>query len=171
MLRKMLDETDVPPPYVLVGHSVGGTYVLCFAKLYPDDVAGIVLIDGRLKEFRKRCEAGGFNLCSPPWPIGLLMPQHVREELEGLEESEEEAPEPEDVGNIPITIIAATKPPVYASDELQQLWLSVQQEFADDVANGRYVQADGSSHYIHRDDPDLVIGEIGDLVERIRGNE
>ena len=32
-------------PYVLAGHSFGGLYVLTFADRYPDEVAGMVLID------------------------------------------------------------------------------------------------------------------------------
>ena len=35
----------VPGPYVLAGHSVGGTYALVYAKHVPDQVAGVALID------------------------------------------------------------------------------------------------------------------------------
>lgn len=35
----------VEPPYILVGHSLGGLYQYAFAKLYPDEVAGLVLVD------------------------------------------------------------------------------------------------------------------------------
>ncbi|MDH3217137.1 MAG: alpha/beta hydrolase [Candidatus Krumholzibacteria bacterium] len=171
MLKKVLDKSGLPPPYVLVGHSIGGTYVLRFAMLYPDYVAGIVLVDARLKGFTEKCEAAGFKLCTPPWVAGLLMPDHVREELDGLEESEAESPTADELGNIPVTVIAATKPPVYAPDELQELWLSVQSEFASALSNGRYVRAAGCGHYVHRDDPELVIGEIRDLVVRVRGGE
>ncbi len=134
-------------------------------------MAGIVLVDARLKEFRERCEAGGFNLCTPPGGVATLLPDHVREELRGLEQTEAETPGPHELGEIPITVIAATKPPVYASDELQRLWMSVQREFAEALANGRYVEAEGAGHYIHRDAPDLVSAEIRALVERIRGSE
>ncbi len=145
--------------------------VLRFAYLYPEDVAGIVLVDARLKEFRERCEAENFKLCTPPGSVATLLPDHVREELRGLEESEAETPSPHELGEIPITVIAATKPPVYAPDELQALWLSVQREFADDLTNGRYVEAKGAGHYIHKDAPDLVIAEIRDLVTRVRAAE
>lgn len=33
------------PPYVLVGHSLGGQYAYAFARLFPHDVAGLVLVD------------------------------------------------------------------------------------------------------------------------------
>jgi pimeloyl-ACP methyl ester carboxylesterase len=44
-LHTLLDRGDVPGPYVLAGHSFGGLYVQSFAAQYPDDVAGLVLVD------------------------------------------------------------------------------------------------------------------------------
>jgi pimeloyl-ACP methyl ester carboxylesterase len=35
----------VPSPYVLVGHSLGGLLIRQFARVYPDLVAGLVLVD------------------------------------------------------------------------------------------------------------------------------
>ena len=64
----------VPGPYVLVGHSFGGLYVLSFAARYPQQVAGMVLLDstapkpGRLatrhrvhrRRSRRRASASAF---------------------------------------------------------------------------------------------------------------
>jgi pimeloyl-ACP methyl ester carboxylesterase len=44
-LHTLLQRGGVPGPYVLAGHSFGGLYVLSFAAHYPDEVAGLVLID------------------------------------------------------------------------------------------------------------------------------
>ena len=44
-LHTLLQRAHVPGPYVLAGHSFGGLYVLAFAARYPDDVAGMVLVD------------------------------------------------------------------------------------------------------------------------------
>jgi pimeloyl-ACP methyl ester carboxylesterase len=44
-LRTLLHRGHVPGPYVLAGHSFGGLYVLTFAARYPDEVAGLVLVD------------------------------------------------------------------------------------------------------------------------------
>jgi pimeloyl-ACP methyl ester carboxylesterase len=44
-LHTLLQRGGVPGPYVLAGHSFGGLYVLTFAAMYPDEVAGMVLID------------------------------------------------------------------------------------------------------------------------------
>lgn len=44
-LHNVLMRSGEPGPYVLVGHSAGGTYVMTYAARYPDDVAGMVLLD------------------------------------------------------------------------------------------------------------------------------
>ncbi|MFC8798584.1 alpha/beta fold hydrolase [Promicromonospora sp. NPDC057138] len=44
-LHTLLESGQVPGPYVLVGHSFGGLYTLTSAALYPDEVAGMVLVD------------------------------------------------------------------------------------------------------------------------------
>jgi pimeloyl-ACP methyl ester carboxylesterase len=44
-LHTLLQRGHVPGPYVLAGHSFGGLYVLTFAARYPEEVAGMVLVD------------------------------------------------------------------------------------------------------------------------------
>lgn len=44
-LHSLLQKADIRPPYILVGHSLGGLYMQLFARKYPDAVRGIVLID------------------------------------------------------------------------------------------------------------------------------
>jgi pimeloyl-ACP methyl ester carboxylesterase len=44
-LHRLLNRAHVPGPYVLAGHSFGGLYVRTYAAKYPDEVAGLVVID------------------------------------------------------------------------------------------------------------------------------
>jgi pimeloyl-ACP methyl ester carboxylesterase len=44
-LYELLRAADVPGPYILVGHSLGGVFVRVFADRYPRDAAGMVLVD------------------------------------------------------------------------------------------------------------------------------
>ena len=44
-LHTLLARADESGPYVLVGHSAGGPYVMTFAAAYPDEIAGMVLLD------------------------------------------------------------------------------------------------------------------------------
>ena len=44
-LHTLLQRADLPGPYVMIGHSLGGAHVRVFAHAYPADVAGVVLIE------------------------------------------------------------------------------------------------------------------------------
>ncbi|BAY82355.1 alpha/beta hydrolase fold protein [Calothrix parasitica NIES-267] len=44
-LRQLLQKAKIPPPYILVGMSLSGLFVRLFAYQYPEEVAGMVLVD------------------------------------------------------------------------------------------------------------------------------
>ena len=44
-LHQTADRAGLKPPFILVGHSFGGLVMRRYALLYPDEVAGVVLID------------------------------------------------------------------------------------------------------------------------------
>jgi pimeloyl-ACP methyl ester carboxylesterase len=44
-LHALLTAAQIPPPFILTGHSFGGLLVRCYAAQYPDQVAGLVLLD------------------------------------------------------------------------------------------------------------------------------
>lgn len=49
-LHALLQRANEKAPYVLVGHSFGGLYVRMYAEMYPDEVAGVVFIEGTLPD-------------------------------------------------------------------------------------------------------------------------
>lgn len=44
-LRELLKSTNIKPPYILVGHSLGGLYMQYFANRYPNEVKALILVD------------------------------------------------------------------------------------------------------------------------------
>ncbi len=44
-LRELLIQRRLKPPYILVGHSLGGLYMQYYARKYPEEVIGMVLVD------------------------------------------------------------------------------------------------------------------------------
>jgi pimeloyl-ACP methyl ester carboxylesterase len=44
-LKALLSSLNITPPYVLIGHSLGGVYIRAFAGFYPNDITGMVFID------------------------------------------------------------------------------------------------------------------------------
>lgn len=53
-LRALLGAAGVPPPYVLVGHSFGALISRLYAHRHPEDVAGIVMVDGAHEDQLRR---------------------------------------------------------------------------------------------------------------------
>ena len=49
-LHTLLDRAHIQGPYVVVGHSTGGVYARIFAARYPDQVAGMVMLDSQPNE-------------------------------------------------------------------------------------------------------------------------
>lgn len=44
-LHGILKALNIAPPYILVGHSMGGVYIRGYAGYYPKDIAGLVFVD------------------------------------------------------------------------------------------------------------------------------
>jgi len=53
-LHSLLNNAGVKPPYVLVGHSIGGIHVRVYQNMYPSDVVGMVLVDSTHPDWKKR---------------------------------------------------------------------------------------------------------------------
>jgi pimeloyl-ACP methyl ester carboxylesterase len=49
-LHLLLENAGIDGPYLLVGHSLAGKNVRMFARAYPEDVAGMVLVDARSEQ-------------------------------------------------------------------------------------------------------------------------
>ena len=67
-LHTLLDRAGEDGPYVLVGHSIGGDYAMTYAARYPEQVAGMVLLDAT-SPYRT---AAGTMHAGPPGPVALL---------------------------------------------------------------------------------------------------
>jgi len=80
-LHSLLTSAGERGPFLLVGHSLGGIHVRSFAGLFPDDVAGAVLVDSAHEQQATRLamlaplddsQLAGLNLCRRLSPFGVL---------------------------------------------------------------------------------------------------
>ena len=71
-LHALLANAAVPGPYVLVGYSSGGLVTRLFAYRYPQEVAGMVLIDAAHGEQLERLQANAWLLPVLPRLFGVL---------------------------------------------------------------------------------------------------
>ena len=86
-LRQTLRHKGLAPPYILVGHSLGGLYMQLFAKRYPQEVSGLVLVDPLLPGVIKKSEE------FPVWTRGakrLFFSSTVNKEIDAIYQTSEQ---------------------------------------------------------------------------------
>lgn len=161
-LRALLAHEGYRPPYVLVGHSMGGTYMELFAKAYPDEVTGAVLVDPRHRDFLATCEAAGLDSCGIP--DHLLATQAASEiaEYQAFALASDEIRGAGTFGAYPVRVLTATDHPV--SPAREELWATMLGELAAEASNGEQIMVPGAGHYIQLDRPAVVVQAILDVV-------
>jgi len=163
-LKSNLTMQNISPPYILVGHSIGGLYINMFARLYPEDVAGVVFIDASHPEqfeYFKEEHSMLYDLLIMSTQKGSRKYEYniVTTALKSFVD----AP---DFPNIPISVLTAGKrSSPLETKKLKKKWLFFQQELANLSSNSNKIIVKGSGHYIHKNEPDLVIKEILKLLK------
>jgi len=173
-LHDMLERSRVPAPYVLVGHSLGGAVVFLYASMYPDEVAGLVLVDpedGRLIEQLKS------QLPAAVWADREKaiaeaipnMPEAGRRELAAVKDTGEEVDRALPLPAVPIVVLTGTlKDPSFPGNPLEQdLKLELHRQLVARAPGAEQVLVPQSRHYIQTDAPDVVIRAISVVLERI----
>ena len=193
-LELLLDNAHIEPPYVLVGHSLGGVNARAFAARHLDDVVGMVLLDSSheqqieisstfrspvMKKLETAWEAAKDDL---PSPEGIDMKAYFPEGMK-----------PPRLGDIPLLVLTATKePPPFNPEQLPEPIRAVYEENADELeasmgrmlqmmthmqqdlsylsTHGRQILVEDAGHMIHLDQPQAVIDAIREVVETARSN-
>lgn len=158
-LRALLWARDLAPPYVLVGHSFGGTYMELFAKAHPDEVAGLVLVDPRHRDFSAACEELELAGCGISPAQAARLPKVQRDELEGFELASAEIRAAGGFADHPVRVLTATAHAGF-SPEVEALWGSLLGRLAAEASDGDQIQYAYSPHY-------LQLARAGDVADEI----
>lgn len=71
-LHTLLEKSGAPKPYILVGHSFGGMLTRFFVKKYPQDVAGVILVDSQYPADEKFLSPEMHKMVNQGLPGGFL---------------------------------------------------------------------------------------------------
>lgn len=190
-LNLLLTKSSVKSPYVLVGHSLGGLHMQVFTAKYPEQVAGAVLLDPsplawimgegfpELRELFKQ-EATAMQAAAeaarassdPEAKAQADFLETVASEFEQLiGNTGHQVAAISSFGELPLIVIGATEPEPNFGESAQafrQFWNDESRTLAGKSENGRFILAEGSSHHIHLDAPDVLTDEILQIVENAR---
>lgn len=173
-LRALLATAGITGPYVLVGHSIGALYVRLYAAAHPDEVAGMVLVDGTTEDEDLR----EWSLLPPdllkmlddpadPEAIRLDAMRAAMAQLRGANRS---------IGDKPLVVLTAglQEPELGVSPELStrlaRIWQEIQAELPHRVSsNAAQIVARKSHHFIQLENPKLVVASVRQVVDAARG--
>ena len=209
-LRQLLAAAQIEGPYLLVGHSLGGVHMRQFARLHPDEVVGLALVDSaheaqieRIAGFAPAIEQARaqFGTLATLSGIGLLalapeqipdrgLPaqqaaqyravlaarpqfQGMRAETAQMASSLRAASQaaPATLGELPLLVFSRGLPdplPQMSAAEAQAYeteWRQLQAELVGLSSRGHQTIASQSGHYIHLDQPQLVVDGLRRLLE------
>lgn len=170
-LRDALEEAGLRPPYILVGHSLGGLYANLFARIHPDEVAGVVLVDSA---------SAGDVLHGPPAGslarainavVAILDRVRGRRgagELDSVEETIGQIDDAPAFPPIPLVVITGGRRMPLVPASAFQAHVEHQRELVGLSPLGRQVIGRSSGHFPQLDEPALVIEAIRDLIDGVR---
>jgi len=172
-LHTALRGANVPPPYILIGHSAGGPYVRVFAGMYPSEVSGMVLIDPTQEE---TVEWNRENGVAQPHRDQCTPQDELSCEIAMLQQARESSVPP----NIPVFLIHIMYPwgltpfPSKDRDEIArtmgdrvQARSRFHKEWIEKIPGGQFIVTEKSSHgLINFEEPELVVGTIRQAIDR-----
>lgn len=161
-LRRTLQVVGLPGPYVLVGHSLGGQLVLLYARLHPDEVAGLVLVDARPAAFTERCLATlGEVECVLSASTLAQLPPAMRAEYDAAPATAAQLLAAAPLPPLPVVVLSSGKGTESAA--FRSLWASMQDELAVELSATHRTVA-GAGHYVQRDAPAEVVRAIDEVL-------
>jgi pimeloyl-ACP methyl ester carboxylesterase len=187
-LHALLSAAGEVGPYVLVGHSYGGLIVRLYASTYPKEVSGLVLIDA-LSEGLQDAET------PEQWTIQRkLIEGDVHESVAlypaleriDVDRSFNQIRAVPPLHSIPLVVLSADRPwgpqvpPMIAAGKLpadippdfgyvtDAAQKKAHEQLAKLVPNAKHITKTNSGHEIHKEQPQLVIAAIREVVEAVR---
>ncbi|MFG3421846.1 alpha/beta fold hydrolase [Micromonospora sp. NPDC048063] len=191
-LHTLLDKAGEHGPYVLVGHSVGGFVVRLFADRWPDETAGLVLVDvtderqtgtlqasgpvvrAQMAAFQFAARIGAVRL-APGIAASTGAPREVRENAAVVYRSASmaaAASEAEASVDSARLVQSTVRPGAWqdrpvvvisAAGQSREV-LEHHAQLAALSSRGRHVIADTTDHYVHYGQPQLVVDAVRRVV-------
>lgn len=156
-LRAELKRRNIDPPYVLVGHSLGGLYMQYFARNYPKEVAGLLLVDSTHWHQGLAVDASANTPYMGRTAVTLFMPWIMRREIADSVLAGQQVHASPEVHDLPTIVLSSTRGPQGESGADRAQAESLQNDIAADFPGSEHIQVADSGHYIQRDHPAAVV--------------
>lgn len=167
-LKALLRDKGMQPPYVLVGHSLGGLYMQLYARRYPEDVSALVLVDSTHPQQLDGEGALQKQSFLVRGLVGVMVSGAAKDELDSLPQTGKQVLDLPTLSGVPVFVLSASKP------------LAEQSAVADDAnakrrdiarlyPGAKQIWVD-SGHAIPLEKPEAVVAAIREALRLSRTN-
>jgi pimeloyl-ACP methyl ester carboxylesterase len=153
-LRNILNNQNINPPYILVGHSLGGLITRYFTSNYPSEVKGLLLLDPAPESYWKsmsKRDLKKYIKGGTEW-YETKFPKKYRQEWYQFIPNLEYMNDLNIDKHLPIILVSATA----------WKWYKYHEDILVGFDNSKHIELEGE-HHIFKNHPDLIINYIKEL--------
>ena len=184
-LNALLVKEKIKPPYILVGHSLGGSIARCFVTMYPDKVSGMVFLDPAHEEEYRNGMAIRTDSDKVVFSEQFRSFLKVKGKTKGQHAESKQCFDFDTLGystnqkilkstilplNIPITLILSTEADI--DNDYIEKELEFRNQFFNQWRNlypqVKIVSVPKTGYFIQMEEPSLVVSEIKEVIEKIK---
>lgn len=171
-LRELLGYAGLQPPYVLVGHSLGGLYANLFARLHPGETVAVLFLEAThpadhevLKKHETVFAQAISKLLSLPQ---ALFRANLHSEVDCVGQTVRQLEAAGPFPDVPVTVVTGGKTPPgwMMSPAAVGARRAHQQELARLAPRSEHVIAHKSGHFPQLTESQLVLDALGSLVAK-----
>lgn len=172
-LETLLTRAGERGPYVLVPHSYGGFIALLYARLHPEEVAGLVMVDAASELIKQQASSEELAGWDANHKVSNPAAPEAVELVDAIARIEAAPPMPER----PAVVLSADKPwqsprpdahgKISGGMVTFAEWLAAQDPLAASL-HAKHVAETSSGHNIYLYQPGLVVDAIRKMVDNVR---
>jgi pimeloyl-ACP methyl ester carboxylesterase len=161
---------EFEPPFLLVGHSLGGLYANLYARLYPNEVGGIVFLESshpkdiNLNEYQGKA----VKTINKMFTMFDSLSSHKQfNEVNFVKKTVNQIHQVNTFPEIPVFVITGGQEHRMMPEEARKKRLENQLELLSLSRNSKHIVAEKSGHFPQLSEPAVVIDSIKDCAEQI----
>lgn len=163
-LRALLKEAGENKPFLLVGHSFGGLNTRLYASHFPEEVAGLVLIDSIHED---QCEPNPALTLEDQEKYVAQLRDASSEHVDILESCREIRRSPP-LSPVPLVVLSSDNNLLSPDRFEREMHEKIQKSLAQLVPDSKFLVVEGSGHFIQNDKPEVIINNIREVFERTK---
>ncbi|ARS34676.1 alpha/beta fold hydrolase [Pontibacter actiniarum] len=172
-LETLIEMATLKAPFILVGHSYGAFIIRAYASKHPDKVKGLVFVDPAHEKMMQELKKADYTKAVKDMELqNSFVPAKFKQENEAINAIFEKAELP-DFGKLPqVPAVVLTSVQKRVNPELflhepkgVEVWRNLHNELFSQFTSGAHIITSRSGHNIHREEPELVINAISQVVQ------